>query len=259
MKGDFDEVTLNTFKLGLPTNHGLRKYLIGKPVTSMRQLMDRIDKYKRVEEDQQQGKGKDKVIPQERRDFRSDRYNNNRLRRDFTGQSRSANFQVVNTIFREPIHQVFEQIKNEPGQGSQVSSKSQRDVSSRTPLGTINVIFAAPGRTRSYPSRIMSIARLPTGDVNQDPKRAKIDFSPVLGFLDEDKIGTIQPHDDALVITFRIWGYDVKRLMVDQSSGAEIMYPNLYKGLNLKPDDLTPYSSSLVALKGRIVIPKGQI
>ena len=40
--------------------------------------MDRIDEYKRVEEDQQQGKGKAKVIPQDRRDFRSNRYNNNR-------------------------------------------------------------------------------------------------------------------------------------------------------------------------------------
>ena len=34
--------------------------------------MNRIDKYKRVEEDQQQDKGKSKVIPQEMRDFRSD-------------------------------------------------------------------------------------------------------------------------------------------------------------------------------------------
>ncbi|XP_065618899.1 uncharacterized protein LOC136063000 [Quercus suber] len=62
MEGDFDEVTLNTFKLGLPTDHGLRKSLTGKPITGVRQLMDRIDKYKRVEEDQQQGKGKNKVI-----------------------------------------------------------------------------------------------------------------------------------------------------------------------------------------------------
>ena len=45
--------------------------------------MDRVDKYKRIENDQQQGKGKAKVIPQERRDFRSDRYNINRLRRDY--------------------------------------------------------------------------------------------------------------------------------------------------------------------------------
>ena len=76
--------------------------------------MDRIDKYKRVEEDQQQGKGKGKVIPQERRDFRLDHYNNSRPRRDFTGQSESAVPQVVNIVFRDPIHQVLEKIKNEP-------------------------------------------------------------------------------------------------------------------------------------------------
>ena len=67
---DFDDVAIRTFKVGLPTEHGLRKSLTGKPATSVRQLMDRIDKYKRVEEDQQQGKGKSKVIPQEMRDFR---------------------------------------------------------------------------------------------------------------------------------------------------------------------------------------------
>ena len=48
-----------------------------------------------------------------------------------------------------------------------------------------------------------------------------------MGFSDEDKIGTIQPHDDALVITLRIGGYDVKRVMVDQGYVAEIMYLDL--------------------------------
>ena len=70
--GDFNEVAIRTFKVGLPPEHNLRKSLTGKPVTSLRQLMDRVDKYKRIEDDQQQGKGKAKVIPQERRDFRSD-------------------------------------------------------------------------------------------------------------------------------------------------------------------------------------------
>ena len=79
--GNFDDVAIKTFKVGLPSEHGLRKSLTGKPVTSLRQLMDRVDKYKRIEDDQQQGKGKAKVIPQEMRDFRSDRCNNNWLRR----------------------------------------------------------------------------------------------------------------------------------------------------------------------------------
>lgn len=81
----------------------------------------------------------------------------------------------------------------------------------------------------------------------------------MLGFSDVNKIGTIQPHDDALVITLRIGGYDVKRVMVDQGSGAEIMYPDLYKGLNLIPEDLMPYSSPLVSFDGKVVIPRGQI
>ena len=85
--GDFDNVAVRTFKVDLPTEHELSKSLTGKPVTSVRQLMDRIDKYKRVEEDQQRDKGKSKVIPQEIRDFRSKRYNNNRSQRDFAGQS----------------------------------------------------------------------------------------------------------------------------------------------------------------------------
>ena len=50
--GNFDDVSIRTFKLGLPAEHGLRKSLIGKPVNDIRQLMDRIDKYKRVEENQ---------------------------------------------------------------------------------------------------------------------------------------------------------------------------------------------------------------
>ena len=61
--GNFDDVAISTFKLSLPVEHGLRKSLTGKPVTSVRQLMDRIDKYKRVEEDQQQDKGNGKIIP----------------------------------------------------------------------------------------------------------------------------------------------------------------------------------------------------
>ena len=77
----------------------MRKSLTKKLVRSVRWLMDCIDEYKWVEEDQQQGKGKGKVIPQERKDFRSNRYNNNRPRRDFIGQSGSTIPQVVNTVF----------------------------------------------------------------------------------------------------------------------------------------------------------------
>ena len=50
--GNFDEVAIRTFKVGLPFEHGLRKSLTCKPVISLHQLMDRVDKYKRIEDDQ---------------------------------------------------------------------------------------------------------------------------------------------------------------------------------------------------------------
>ena len=51
----------------------------------------------------------------------------------------------------------------------------------------------------------------------------------------------------------------MKSVMVDQGSAAEIMYPDLFKGLNLRAEDLTPYSSPLVSFEGKVIIPKGQI
>ena len=71
--------------------------------------------------------------------------------------------------------------------------------------------------------------------------------------------GTIQPHDDALVVTARISEFLVKRVMIDQGSEADIMYPDLFEGLELKSQDLKKYNTPLVSFDGRVVIPEGQI
>ncbi|XP_065637271.1 uncharacterized protein LOC136070776 [Quercus suber] len=258
MEDDCDGVALNTFKLGLPTEHGLRKSLIGKPVTNVRQLMDHIDKYKRVEEDQQQGKEKNKVIPQEMRDFRSNRYGNNKQRRDFSGQSGSTNLQVVNVVFKKPVHQVFEKIKNEPffkwlnkmvgnlkrhnhNLYCQYHQDHEHTTEDCRSLWDHLDQLVCKGRLK----QLLHHSSSRGGDFSHGPKRVKSDIKLVLEFSDEDKVGTIQPHNDALVITLKIGRYNVKRIMVDQGSAVEIMYPNLYRGLNLKPDDLEPYNSPL--------------
>ena len=224
---------------------------------------------------------------------------------------------MVNAVFKEPVHQVLEKVKNEsffkwpnkmagdsskrnqslycqyhqdyrhttedcknlwnhldqlvregklrhllhPSSGhlGQANQEPRRDISLRPPMGMINVILAASGRIGSFPSKVMSVAQLSTKDNDRESKRSKKGASPVLGFSDEDKIGTIQPHDDALVVTLRIGGFDVKRVLVDQGSAVEVIYPDLYKGLNLKPEDLTAYDSPLVNFEGKTVTPRGQI
>ena len=90
--------------------------------------------------------------------------------------------------------------------GDQLGTGAQGNAPPMPPLGTINVIFATPRRTKSHPSRVMSVAKSLVEDFNSKPKKARIEIRHSLSFSDEDKIGTIQPHDNALVITFRIGG-----------------------------------------------------
>ena len=96
-------------------------------------------------------------------------------------------------------------------------------------------------------------------DSSPEPKKGRMEVRPTLSVSDEDKVGTLQPHDDSLVVTLRIRGYDVKRVLVDQGSGAENIYPDLYEGLRLRPKDLACYDSPLVGFDGKVVIPRDQI
>ena len=189
------------------------------------------------------------MIPQERRDSRSDRSQNNRPRRDFSGQSVPNNSQAVNVVFQEPVQKILEKIRNEPffkwpnkmagdpmnrnqnlychyhqdhgyttedcrnlwdhlkqlvrkgrlkhllhhssGRGSQAGLASQGNATSKPPLGTINVIFAAPGRTGSCLSSVMSVSCYSDDECNSAPKRNKMNVPLVLSFSDADKQGTI--------------------------------------------------------------------
>ncbi len=65
----------------------------------------------------------------------------------------------------------------------------------------------------------------------------------VISFSDEDLTDVQMPHSDPLVITLRIGNYDVKRVLIDQGSFAEVMYKGLYEQLSLKEVDLDDFSS----------------
>jgi len=127
-------------------------------------------------------------------------------------------------------------------------------------LGTINVIFTASMRDFNSTSGVMMISSQSKVNEEGGPhKKIRLEEQPILGFFEANKEGTIQPHDDALVVTLRIGGFDVKRAMINQGSGAEIMYPDLYKGLGLKPEDLSKYDIPLVGFDGKTIVPKGMI
>ena len=120
-------------------------------------------------------------------------------------------------------------------------------------LGTINVIFATPKEEPHPTSGIMLVSSQVEGPKGEaSSKRPRISNQPIIGFSEDDKLGTIQPHCNALVVTLRIARYDVKRVMIDQGNGAEIMYLDLFKGLGLKPKDLDQYDAPLIRFNGNV-------
>ena len=56
--GNNERVAASTFRIGLPKNFELRESLTKKPPEGMRQLMRRIEEYKRLKDDRLQSKGK---------------------------------------------------------------------------------------------------------------------------------------------------------------------------------------------------------
>ena len=90
----------------------------------------------------------------------------------------------------------------------------------KTTPGNNQCYFYCLSRISSYPLRVMSIAKPHAKDLIPDSKQGRMEFRPTLSFFDDDKAGTFQPHDDALVVTLRIGEYNVKRVLVDQGSGA---------------------------------------
>ncbi|XP_065633781.1 uncharacterized protein LOC136069316 [Quercus suber] len=219
--GDFDDVVISTFEVGLLAERGLRKSLTGKPVTSsestntqainavfrepVHQILEKINNESFFRWTNNMARN-----PIRRN---QSLYCHHHQDQGHTTEDYRNLWDHLDQLVREgKLKQLLHHFS---GQGGQINSEPQRDDSSRLPLGTINVIFAASGRTRSYPSRVMSVARLPTEDANLKPKRARIEIQPILGFSDQNKIKTIQPHDDTLVVILRIGGYDVKKVLVD--------------------------------------------
>ena len=59
-----------------------------------------------------------------------------------------------------------------------------------------------------------------TGSVPKIERRESL----IIGFSEEDARCLHYPHDDALVVSVRVGDYNVHRMLVDNSSSADILY-----------------------------------
>ena len=79
----------------------------------------------------------------------------------------------------------------------------------------------------------------------------------VVSFLDDNLMDVQMPHSEPLVITLKIGNYDVKRVLIDQGSFAEVIYQTLYEKLGLREADLTDFTSPVFGFSGKSTTPLG--
>ena len=104
-----EKIVASTFRMGQPENSEFWESLTKRPPEDIRQLMRRIEEYKWLEDDWLQSKGKAPLVNRSRLGIFP-----SRLRRDLRIQEPEMQLGEINVEFKEPMHKIVDQIKNEP-------------------------------------------------------------------------------------------------------------------------------------------------
>ncbi|XP_077242376.1 uncharacterized protein LOC143882870 [Tasmannia lanceolata] len=124
------------------------------------------------------------------------------------------------------------------------------------PRGVIGTIMGGPaaGGTSSA-ARKAYVRRV--NAVHACSKKAKTENE--ISFSDADLDGLILPHDDALVLTMLVANWELKKILVDNGSSADILYYHTFERMMIGDDRLKPANSDLFGFSGEVVKVEGPI
>uniref|UniRef100_A0A2N9HH77 Uncharacterized protein n=1 Tax=Fagus sylvatica TaxID=28930 RepID=A0A2N9HH77_FAGSY len=242
--GGTEDMAMKTFKEGLHPESELRHSLSKRSARSMRDLMSRIEQYVRVEED----RARTGALSTQSRPQR--RPNNTEQKRAEIPPRNPARFprpKEAGGVYTDPTRRdpnKYCSYHREKGHMTEKCFTLKKHLDDLAKAGHLRR-YISDGQSQHYHEG-------PTIIHNTKPA-ARIFFS------DEDLRDVQTPHDDPLVIKLRIGDSDVKRVLIDQGSCSEIMYPDLFHGLGLKQSDLQPYDAPLFGFSGESIRPMGRI
>ncbi|XP_065626373.1 uncharacterized protein LOC136066258 [Quercus suber] len=95
----------------------------------------------------------------------------------------------------------------------------------RPPIRDIRMIVGGTAATGSSKKAKKTYLRsvLNVQLIGSVPNTTRVE-SPIIGFTEEDARRLHHPHDDALVVSIRVGDYNVHRVLIDNSSSADILY-----------------------------------
>lgn len=120
--------------------------------------------------------------------------------------------------------------------------------------GTINAIFGGVPLEISKAALKAEARRVPL----QEPVQERFRKDEVITFSEADAVTPIMPQSDALVVSVIMANHEVKRVYVDNGATVNILFMDCFQKLDVKIEDLKPYSS-LQSFTQVEVKPKGMI
>ncbi|KAK3029542.1 hypothetical protein RJ639_038501 [Escallonia herrerae] len=264
-----DERRNSRSRRGVRPGTPLRFSLNKRPPENMSDLLDRVEKYLRTEEDSTMSHQEEIYSGQKRRD-RPEGKNQDEPKRPPALLSKS--FTPLNTtdhghtteeceVLQREIEnliakgQLKQFVKSNHRQQSGGRNNSRRaDEAPPKEPHVINTISGGP--SADGPSSSLRKAYTRQVNLTQGPaKRTKASIS--LEFNDADLDGVSLPHDDALVITLCIDAFQVKRILVDTGSSADIIFEDAFNQMGISNDRVKPISSFLYGFIGASAPVKG--
>ena len=88
-------------------------------------------------------------------------------------------------------------------------------------------------------------------------KRQKVE-EPI-AFTEEDAQGVQFPHNDVVVVSLNIADYDVRRILVDNGSSADILFYSAFSRMAALGGHLRPMCSPLIGFTGDAIPTEGTI
>uniref|UniRef100_A0A2N9IV34 Uncharacterized protein n=1 Tax=Fagus sylvatica TaxID=28930 RepID=A0A2N9IV34_FAGSY len=231
-----EDMAMKTFKEGLHPESELRHSLSKRSARSMRDLMSRIEQYVRVEED----RARTGATSTQNRPPR--RPNNTEQKRAEIPPRNPTRFPRPKEADLAKAGHLHRYISD--GQRQHYHEGPTTVHNAKPAARVIETIHTSRSNGHSYDrlksdlkkaQHLREVFQVSEGSVMS--KKPRMDFprnEQQIFFSDEDLRDVQTPHDDPLVIKLRIGDSDVKRVLIDQGSCSEIMYPDLFHRLGLQ-------------------------
>ena len=118
---------------------------------------------------------------------------------------------------------------------SKVKPQQENSDAPKDPIGIIEVIHSHT-KTTDLRSETQTTAHMQvqlSGEAQPVPKHLRKVVTEEITFTNQDLEGVQLTHSNALVVTMRVGNFNIKRILIDPRSSAEIKYEPLFRGLGL--------------------------